>query len=88
MARSPPALGASAAVNAVVLLTILLNPYSTVYIYAVLPVPAALLGLLYIGGDMFGVLGVSTILQLVSMCEQESFSVLASMTGTSKRHCC
>lgn len=57
-ARSPPALGASAAVNAVVLLTILTYPYSTVYIYAVLPVPAALLGLLYIGGDMFGVLGV------------------------------
>ena len=58
MARSPPALGASAAVNAVVLLSVLLNPYSTVYIYAVLPVPAALLGLLYIGGDMFGALGV------------------------------
>lgn len=59
MARSPPALGASAAVNAVVLLNILMYPKSTVYIYAVLPVPAALLGLLYIGGDMFGALGVS-----------------------------
>ena len=34
-----------------------------VYLYAVLPVPAAVLGVLYIGSDMLGVLGVSSPLQ-------------------------
>ena len=59
MANAPPALGASAAVNAVVLLDILLYPKRMVYLYMVLPVPAALFGLVYIVGDMAGILGVS-----------------------------
>lgn len=58
MSNAPPALGASAAVNAVVLLDVLLYPKRMVYLYMVLPVPAAVLGILYIGGDMFGLLGV------------------------------
>ena len=58
MANAPAALGASAAVNAIVLLDILLYPKRMVYLYMVLPIPAALLGVLYIVGDMSGLLGV------------------------------
>ena len=58
MSQTPVALGASAAVNAVVLLQVMLYPREMVYIYMVLPVPAAAFGLLYIFGDMFGLLGV------------------------------
>ena len=63
MANSPPALGASAAVNAIVMLSILLYPRRMVYLYAVLPVPAAVLGVIYIGGDMLGLLGVRAMMQ-------------------------
>lgn len=59
MASSPVALGASAAVNAIVMLQVMLYPREMIYIYMVLPVPAAAFGLLYIVGDMFGMLGVS-----------------------------
>lgn len=58
MAQTPVALGASAAVNAIVLLQVMLYPREMVYIYMILPVPAAAFGALYIFGDMFGVLGV------------------------------
>ena len=58
MANAPAALGASAAVNAIVLLDILLYPKRMVYLYMVLPIPAALLGVVYIVGDMSGLLGV------------------------------
>lgn len=59
MASTPVALGASAAVNAIVMLQVMLYPREMIYIYMVLPVPAAAFGLLYIVGDMFGMLGVS-----------------------------
>ena len=59
MASTPVALGASAAVNAIVMLQVMLFPQEMIYIYMVLPVPAAAFGLLYIVGDMFGMLGVS-----------------------------
>ena len=68
MANSPPALGASAAVNGIVMLSILLYPRRMVYLYAVLPVPAALLGVLYIGSDMLGVLGVRNLVQTQHSC--------------------
>ncbi|KAA6421878.1 MAG: rhomboid mitochondrial-like protein [Trebouxia sp. A1-2] len=57
IANSPGALGASAAVNAIVLLDILLYPQRMVYLYMVLPVPAALFGVVYIVGSMTGLLG-------------------------------
>ena len=59
MANTPVALGASAAVNAIVMLQVMLYPREMIYIYMVLPIPAAAFGLLYIFGDMFGMLGVS-----------------------------
>ncbi len=59
MANSPGALGASAAVNAIVVLDILLYPRRMVYLYMVLPVPAALFGVVYIVGSMTGLMGVS-----------------------------
>lgn len=65
MANAPAALGASAAVNAIVLLDILLYPKRMVYLYMVLPIPAALLGVFYIVGDMSGLLGVSFYVLLV-----------------------
>ncbi|KAH7549237.1 hypothetical protein JRO89_XS13G0002600 [Xanthoceras sorbifolium] len=46
-----PALGASGAVNAIMLLNILLNPKATLYIDFIIPVPAALLGIFLIGKD-------------------------------------
>ena len=58
MASTPVALGASAAVNAIVMLQVMLYPREMIYIYMVLPIPAAAFGLLYIVGDMFGMLGV------------------------------
>jgi predicted RND superfamily exporter protein len=59
MANSPGALGASAALNAIVLLDILLYPKRMVYLYMILPVPAALFGVVYVVGSMTGLLGVS-----------------------------
>jgi membrane associated rhomboid family serine protease len=47
-----PALGASGAVSGVVLFNILMFPTRMVYIYMILPVPAALFGVAYIGKDL------------------------------------
>lgn len=49
-------LGASGAVNAVVAFMICAAPTSTIMLYFVLPVPAALFGLVYIGKDVVGLL--------------------------------
>uniref|UniRef100_A0ACD5W311 Uncharacterized protein n=1 Tax=Avena sativa TaxID=4498 RepID=A0ACD5W311_AVESA len=45
-------LGASGAVNAIMLLQIFLNPKGLIYLYFVLPVPAALVGAAWIGLDL------------------------------------
>ncbi|XP_004508660.1 RHOMBOID-like protein 12, mitochondrial [Cicer arietinum] len=56
------ALGASGAVNAIMLLDIFLYPRATLYFYFVIPVPAALLGIFLIGKDMLRIIeGDSTI---------------------------
>ncbi|KAM3351558.1 hypothetical protein ACQJBY_023494 [Aegilops geniculata] len=49
------ALGASAAVNAIVLLHIFLKPKGLIYLYMVIPVPAALVGVAWIGLDLWRV---------------------------------
>ncbi|KAK2357631.1 Rhomboid-related intramembrane serine protease family protein [Trifolium repens] len=50
------ALGASGAVNAVMLLDIFLNPRATLYLDFIIPVPAALLGIFLIGKDMLRII--------------------------------
>jgi len=50
-----PALGASAAVNAIILLQIFLNPKGLVYLYFLIPVPAAFLGAALIASDLYRV---------------------------------
>ena len=86
-ANSPPALGASAAVNGIVMLSILLYPRRMVYLYAVLPVPAALLGVLYIGSDMLGVLGVGIAVQAQHMCSYHATShVIVTITAYTFLH--
>ena len=52
--RSPGALGASAAVNGVVALSCLTWPTSTVLLWGILPVPAALLGAAFVFQDVLG----------------------------------
>lgn len=47
-------LGASGAVNATVLWSCLMFPARTVYIYMILPVPAAVLGIIFVGKDLWG----------------------------------
>lgn len=51
---APSALGASGAVNGILALSILAAPRATVLVYGVLPVPAALLGALYVAQDLRG----------------------------------
>ncbi|KAL6972479.1 rhomboid protease [Sarracenia purpurea var. burkii] len=51
-----PGLGASGAVNAIMLLDIFLFPKSTLYLEFIIPVPAILLGIFLIGKDMLRVL--------------------------------
>lgn len=46
-------LGASGAVSAVLFSAIILDPTNTIYIYALLPMPAFLFGVLYIGYEMY-----------------------------------
>ncbi|KAK7265877.1 hypothetical protein RJT34_33502 [Clitoria ternatea] len=50
------ALGASGAVNAVMLLDIFLNPKATLYLNFFIPVPAVLLGIFLIGNDMLRII--------------------------------
>jgi membrane associated rhomboid family serine protease len=54
LAASPGALGASAAVNGIVVLSCLTWPTSQVLVWGVLPVPAALLGAAYVFSDVVG----------------------------------
>ncbi|KAA8541053.1 hypothetical protein F0562_025016 [Nyssa sinensis] len=51
-----PGLGASGAVNAIMLLNIFLFPKSTLYLEFIIPVPAILLGIFLIGKDMLRIL--------------------------------
>ncbi|CAM8900238.1 unnamed protein product [Rhodiola kirilowii] len=51
-----PALGASGAVNAIMLLNIFLYPRATLYLDFIIPVPAILLGIFLIGKDMLRLL--------------------------------
>ena len=44
-------LGASGAVNSIIMYSIILNPTATIYIYMVLPLPAALVGGLFLFKD-------------------------------------
>jgi membrane associated rhomboid family serine protease len=46
-------LGASGAVSAVLFSAILLMPASKVYVFAAIPMPAALFGILYVGYEMY-----------------------------------
>ncbi|KAL6616104.1 hypothetical protein ACP70R_038374 [Stipagrostis hirtigluma subsp. patula] len=52
-----PALGASAAVNATILLEIFLYPKRLVYLYFLIPIPAAFMGAALIGADLLRVKG-------------------------------
>nr|GEW08365.1 rhomboid-like protein 12, mitochondrial [Tanacetum cinerariifolium] len=51
-----PGLGASGAVNAIMLLDIFLNPTKTIYLEFIIPVPAILLGIFLVGHDMMRIL--------------------------------
>lgn len=51
-----PALGASGAVNAIILLDIFLFPKSTLYLNFFIPIPAILLGIYLIGKDVLGMI--------------------------------
>ncbi|XP_021665403.2 RHOMBOID-like protein 12, mitochondrial isoform X2 [Hevea brasiliensis] len=51
-----PGLGASGAVNAIMLLDIFLNPRSTLYLDFIIPVPAILLGIFLMGKDVLRIL--------------------------------
>ncbi|KAD4385366.1 hypothetical protein R6Q59_010420 [Mikania micrantha] len=51
-----PGLGASGAVNAIMLLDIFLNPKKTIYLEFIIPVPAILLGIFLVGHDMMRIL--------------------------------
>jgi membrane associated rhomboid family serine protease len=51
-----PALGASGSVNACVIFNIAANPFSTVLIWGLVPVPAFLLGVLWVWSDVSGAL--------------------------------
>lgn len=55
--RSRIALGASAAVNAVVAASLLEAPYASIYIYGIVPVPAFLFGVGYLLWDIAGASG-------------------------------
>ncbi|KAJ4754629.1 hypothetical protein LUZ62_089034 [Rhynchospora pubera] len=50
-----PALGASAAVNAIILLEVFLFPKRLIYLYMLIPVPAALIGAAFIATDLWRV---------------------------------
>jgi rhomboid-like protein len=52
--RHAPALGASGAVGAAIAYAISAFPTRIIYVYMVVPIPAAIFGLLYIANDAFG----------------------------------
>jgi len=52
---TPAALGASGAVNAIVAFEVLLYPFRTILLYAILPVPSILLGGLFLLRDIVGI---------------------------------
>lgn len=52
-----PMLGASGGISAVLLLFCLNYPHQLIYIYGVLPIPAWVFALLFVGQDMFGAWG-------------------------------
>ena len=52
--QNTPSLGASGAVNAVVMYTIFTNPYATIYLYFFIPIPAAIFGALFVLKDAAG----------------------------------
>jgi membrane associated rhomboid family serine protease len=53
----PSMLGASGAVSAVVILFCLNFPHQTLYVWGILPIPAWVLGVIYVGSDVFGAMG-------------------------------
>jgi membrane associated rhomboid family serine protease len=63
-----PALGASAAVNATILLHIFLNPKGLVYLYLLIPIPAALMGAGLIAADLYRVKKVCVMALCLSVC--------------------
>lgn len=62
--RRTPCLGASAAVNAMVIFSVLLNPSATYLIYGIIPAPAWALGTAWIAYDTFGAYKVQSLLSL------------------------
>jgi membrane associated rhomboid family serine protease len=56
-AKGPTLVGASGAVTAVVLLFVFQFPKRTILLFMVLPVPAWVLGVIFIGGDLSGWIG-------------------------------
>lgn len=49
-------LGASGAVNSIIMYSIILNPTATIYVYMILPLPAALLGVMFLAKDFMGLI--------------------------------
>lgn len=47
-------IGASGAVNAVVMASIAMFPRSVVYLFMIVPVPAAIAGIMFVGMDLYG----------------------------------
>lgn len=56
--RHTPSLGSSGAVNGIVIFEILMMPFATILIYGVLPLPAWVLGALFLAQDINGAIGV------------------------------
>jgi len=55
----PAMIGASGAIMGVVLLSILYHPYRTIYFFGIVPLPAWLLGIFYVLGDLSGAAGIA-----------------------------
>ncbi|XP_057952184.1 RHOMBOID-like protein 12, mitochondrial isoform X2 [Malania oleifera] len=69
MASRTTGLGASGAVNAVMLLNIFLFPKSTLYLEFIIPVPAFLLGVFLIGKDMLRIMEEIQIEEQIELCD-------------------
>ena len=52
--KNKVSLGASGSVSAVVAYSILMNPTATFYLYMIVPIPAALFGVYFVGKDIVG----------------------------------